>query len=244
MVEYVLNFTGETQLKYIGHSQGTLMGFVGFSSLPALASKIKVFAAMAPVLYVGHAKGLVRFLADNYFDLDLILRLFGINEFLPSGKITHATALIFCSKEEALICEDVMFAICGPDRSGFNKSRLSVYISHTPAGTSLQNMLHWAQGALRDDLSYFDYGKKKNLEIYHQASPPAHTPPFNLQLPIALYHGGNDWLVQPDDYERLLKIPKLVRHKKIDTFEHLDFLWGLQAAKEVYSDIIQLFDKY
>ena len=244
MIEYVLSFTEETQLKYIGHSQGTLMGFIGFSSLPALASKIKVFAAMAPVLYVGHVKGLVNFFAGILPLEKIIADLFGIGEFLPSGKLSHSLASLFCEKDDAFICEDVMFALCGPDRSGLNKSRLSIFVHHTPAGTSVQNMLHWAQGVLNDNLSHFDYGKKGNMEKYHQPNPPAYSPPYQLQLPIALYYGGEDWLVQPEDYQKLLKIPKIVRQRKLDSFEHLDFIWGLLAAKEVYSDIIQLFEKY
>ena len=243
MIDYALNYTNQSQLKYIGHSQGTLMGFLGFSSNRELADKIKIFAAMAPVLYVGHIKGLVRFIADNYFDLRLITELFGIHEFLPSGKLTHITAELFCQKADALICENVIFAICGPDQSGLNKSRLAVYVSHTPAGTSLQNMLHWGQAVLRDNVTRFDYGKKENLIKYKQPYPPAYEP-FNIQIPIALYHGKKDWLVQPKDYERLAKLPKVVHEKELDTFEHLDFLWGVNAAKLVYSDIVELFEKY
>ena len=244
MVEYVLNYTNQSQLKYVGHSQGTLMGFLGFPANQQLASKIKIFAAMAPVLYVGHIKGLLRYIADNYFALHLITELFGINEFLPSGKLTHEAAELFCKKADAFICESVIFAICGPDLNGLNKSRLSVYVSHTPAGTSIQNMLHWGQGVLRDNVTRFDYGKKENMKKYNQPYPPAYELPFNLQIPIALYRGQNDWLVQPADYEHLTKLPKLVRQKYLDKFEHLDFIWGLDAAKEVYSDIIELFDNY
>ena len=244
MIEYVLNYTNQSQLKYIGHSQGTLMGFLGFPANPKLASKITIFAAMAPVLYVGHIKGLIKFIADNYFDLHIITELLGLHEFLPSGKLTHITAELFCGKEDALICESVIFAMCGPDLRGFNKSRLSVYVSHTPAGTSVQNMLHWGQGVLRNNVTHFDYGKKENMKKYNQTFPPAYVPPYNLKMPIALYHGKNDWLVQPDDYEHLKKISNLVRQKYIAGFQHLDFLWGINAAKEVYSDIIELFDNY
>ena len=243
MVDYVLNYTNHSQLSYVGHSQGTLMGFLGFSSSKELADKIKIFAAMAPVLYVGHIKGLVKFIAENYYDLHLVTELFGIHEFLPSGRLNRAAAELFCEKADAFICEDVIFAVCGPDESGFNKSRLAVYVAHTPAGTSLQNMLHWGQAALRDNVTRFDFGKKENLRKYNQPFPPAYEP-FNVQIPIALYHGKKDWLVQPKDYVRLTKLPKVVYQKELDTFEHLDFLWGVNAAKQVYADIIELFERY
>ena len=243
MIDYVLNYTNQTQLKYVGHSQGTLMGFLGFSANKALAAKIKIFAAMAPVLYVGHIKGLIKFIAENYYDLKVVTELLGIHEFLPSGKLSRTTAAIFCEKADAFICEDVIFAICGPDQTGLNKSRLVVYVSHTPAGTSLQNMLHWGQAAVRDNVTRFDYGRKENLQKYNQPYPPAYEP-FNIQIPIALYYGKQDWLVQPKDYDRLSKLPNVVVQKQLDTFDHLDFLWGVNAAKLVYSDIIELFEKY
>ncbi|KAI6646566.1 Gastric triacylglycerol lipase-like [Oopsacas minuta] len=243
MIDYVLNNTGKLQLKYIAHSQGTLMGFLGFSSNKELASKIKIFAAMAPVLYVGHTKGLIKFIAERYYDLDLLIKLLGINEFLPSGKLSHTLAELFCGKIDAFICEDVIFAICGPDQTGFNKSRLVVYVSHTPAGTSVQNMLHWGQAALRNNVTHFDYGKKENMKKYNLPYPPAYDP-FNIQIPIALYHGEYDWLVQPKDYQQLSKLPNIVYQKELETFEHLDFIWSIHAAKLVYSDIIELFEKY
>ena len=49
MINYVLQVTGQEQLFYVGHSQGTLMAFTGFSDNPALGKKIKAFFALAPV---------------------------------------------------------------------------------------------------------------------------------------------------------------------------------------------------
>ncbi|KAI6657912.1 Gastric triacylglycerol lipase-like [Oopsacas minuta] len=187
-IDYVLNYTGKLQLKYIAHSQG-------------------------------------------------------LHVLLPSGKLTHTTAELFCGKIDAFICEDVIFAICGPDQTGFNKSRLVVYVSHTPAGTSVQNMLHWGQAALRNNVTHFDYGKKENMKKYNLPYPPAYDP-FNIQIPIALYHGKYDWLVQPKDYQQLSELPNIVYQKELETFEHLDFIWSIHAAKLVYSDIIELFEMY
>jgi lysosomal acid lipase/cholesteryl ester hydrolase len=46
MINYVLDHTKLENLYYVGHSQGTMMGFSGFSINKDLASKIKLFIAL------------------------------------------------------------------------------------------------------------------------------------------------------------------------------------------------------
>ena len=63
MINYVIEVTNQTEIFYVGHSQGTVMGFAGFSVNQVLASHIKAFFALAPVAHAGHIKGLLRVLA-------------------------------------------------------------------------------------------------------------------------------------------------------------------------------------
>ena len=71
MVDLVLNVSQQEQIYYVGHSQGTVMGFAGFSSLPELASKIKLFVALAPVTTVSYIEGLFKFISDFYKELEV-----------------------------------------------------------------------------------------------------------------------------------------------------------------------------
>ena len=64
MIDYVLQFTEEEKLVYIGNSMGTVMGFAGFSTQPKLEAKIKLFIALAPVARVGHIEGALAIMAD------------------------------------------------------------------------------------------------------------------------------------------------------------------------------------
>jgi lysosomal acid lipase/cholesteryl ester hydrolase len=45
-LQYVLNFTGNETLSYIGFSQGTAQAFAAFSRNEELASKINIFIAL------------------------------------------------------------------------------------------------------------------------------------------------------------------------------------------------------
>lgn len=51
-INFILNKTGQEQVYYVGHSQGTTIGFIAFSQIPELAKRIKMFFALAPVVSV------------------------------------------------------------------------------------------------------------------------------------------------------------------------------------------------
>ena len=71
MLNYALEVSGQDQLSYVGHSQGTSMGFGGFSSMPELAAKVKLFVPLAPVANVSHCEGLFKALSHIYKEGDV-----------------------------------------------------------------------------------------------------------------------------------------------------------------------------
>lgn len=73
------------------------------------------------------------------------------------------------------------------------------------------------------------------------------SPSYNLtalSIPTALFTGGQDWLADPTDVAGLIpKINttgKVFYHKNIDAYDHLDFIWGLDAATLVYHEIVNM----
>ena len=63
-----------------------------------------------------------------------------------------------------------------------------------------------------------------------------------IKVPMVLFTGGEDWLADPADVANLLPVLNgtghLKYHKNIPYYAHLDFIWGLDAAKMVYGDIV------
>ncbi|GMS80018.1 hypothetical protein PENTCL1PPCAC_2193 [Pristionchus entomophagus] len=165
MIDYVLEKTGEKSLYYIGHSQGTLTMFSKLSLDPSFAPKIKKFFALAPVGSVAHIQGSLHELVDRFGDeAELYYELFGSGEFLPNDMVTQLIAEWVCGTTEKGEdrCDNVLFQIMGPEMSdNFNKTRTEVYLSHNPAGTSTQNILHWLQMVEKGTVSRFDYGTTK-----------------------------------------------------------------------------------
>ena len=56
------------------------------------------------------------------------------------------------------MCENGFEIIAGPDKGNMNKTRLPVYMAHYPAGTSVKNMLHYAQ-MVRSGKNFFQWRK-------------------------------------------------------------------------------------
>ena len=66
MMDHIVSVTGQAKLYYIGHSQGTAMGFAGFSSNHTLGAMVKRFYALAPITISHHITGGMKFLSDSY----------------------------------------------------------------------------------------------------------------------------------------------------------------------------------
>ncbi|XP_032890260.1 putative lysosomal acid lipase/cholesteryl ester hydrolase [Amblyraja radiata] len=244
VIDFILKKTDQAQLYYVGHSQGTTIGFIAFSKMPELAKKIKVFFGLAPVTTVKYATSpLVKLARLPEF---VIHEIFGNQDFLPQTKMVTWFATRVCSRfliEE--LCGNVYFLISGFNTKNLNMSRIPVYSAHCPAGTSVQNIVHWSQNAKSGHFQAFDWGtENKNMDHYNQTVPPVYNIKY-MNIPTAIWTGGRDWLADPKDVNMLLgQVPNLIYHKQLSDWEHLDFIWGMDAPKRLYVEMIDLMRKY
>lgn len=243
VIDLILKTTGQEQIYYIGHSQGTTIAFIAFSTMPEMAKKIKIFFALAPVVTLQHSIGPIA--VSKFVPGCLIKEIFGDKEFLPSSSLIKLLADKFCNHpvlEE--ICGNIFFILCGFNKWNMNMTRVPVYLSHCPAGTSVQNMLHWSQALHSSQLKAYDWGREDNIKHYNQTTPPLYNIK-DMKIPTAVWSGGNDWLADPEDVTLLLpEINNLVYHKEYPEWQHLDFIWGLDAPYRMYNEILQLLKKF
>ena len=101
MVSYSVKISGQKDLIYIGHSQGTLIAFSQLGTNPYLASQVKLFVALGPVSHVNHIKSPIKLLADVGAESKQLIwyKVFGKKDFLPSTTVIDWMADEFCNIE-------------------------------------------------------------------------------------------------------------------------------------------------
>jgi len=222
------------------------MGFGGFPFQTELAAKVDLFIALAPVAYVSHQESLLlTYLAD--LDIAFWLELLGEKEFLPESWLLELIANSLCV-DFPPACADVIFLLCGWNINNMNETRMNVYMDHTPAGTSVRNMIHWSQAVVDGLFEMYDYGYIENEVHYHSATPPQYSLGNMTSPPMAFFTGTQDQLADPTDVKHLLSslpssnYPVVVHNEP--SYEHMDFVWGMDAKTKIYPTIVQLINKY
>lgn len=252
-VNYILEATGAEKIGFVGHSQGTTIAFAAFSSDKTLADHISIAVMLAPVAFATHITSkIMKWLAR--LDVATFVKELGVNDFLPAVSIESELFGRFC-KEVPQPCLNILSMIAGYNPSNINTTRWPVYLAYSPAGTSVQNMMHWTQAVrLKDEnrLQEFDFGQQCHKEFifrkacnqhrYGSKMPPAYNI-SSVSVPVALFTGGQDVVADTVDSELLAAaLPDniIIFKKEEPTYEHLDFTWGMNAHQLIYPYVMQI----
>lgn len=245
MIDYVLEQTGQDSLYHIGHSQGTTTFYVMTSMRPEYNAKIKAHFSLAPIAYMNHMTSpLMHILAFWSGGIDLLAELIGINEFLPSNDFMAMVGDVLCADDDPtqILCSNVLFVICGFSPSEMNATILPALMGHTPAGASVNQLMHYAQEINSGTFRQYDFGLA-NLEKYGSLTPTA----YNLNAitaPIYLLWSHNDWLSAESDVLKLCSgLGNACAGRFVvsdNDFNHLDYLFGIHAPEYVYNKVISL----
>uniref|UniRef100_A0A663LX90 AB hydrolase-1 domain-containing protein n=1 Tax=Athene cunicularia TaxID=194338 RepID=A0A663LX90_ATHCN len=238
---FIMNKTGQKDVYYVGHSEGTTTGFIAFSTYPELAKRIKMFGALSPVITGSYATSpLVKIISVPE---PLLRVLFGYKGALHQIGFLRGPVTQLCASLDKF-CGHVLCYIAGGNIKNLNTSRIDTYVGHSPAGTSVQDIIHWHQIRCAGQFQAYDYGSKENMKKYNQSTPPTYTIE-KIGTPIAVWSGGQDKFADPKDMANLLsRIPNLIYHEHFPAWGHLDFIWGLDATEKMYRKIIELMTKY
>ncbi|CAB3239683.1 unnamed protein product [Arctia plantaginis] len=237
MIDYALDYTGNQQLYYIGHSQGGTVFLVLMALKPEYNRKIAAAHLMAGVGYQkyfpnGQLKTAARFV-DTIYSLSKTL---GIVELypellMPSTFNGYRTA-DYCTGDpkQKDLCE-----LYGVDHILRSDSSLD---SLMPAGASLKQAAHYGQNIRDKRFRRYDHGSITNLINYRSLNPPQ----YDLSLidsDVTMHYSLNDNLLDERDVlEMAADMPNTkVRKVARESFEHVDYVVA-PDAKELVTDYI------
>lgn len=244
-IDYILNVTGQSQIKIVGFSEGTTMTFILLSTKPEYNKKISVFVGLAPIAYLKNAVGPLGFLIHVGPILNAILP---INEIAGYFSITKAVLNLICTQLPISyeFCYGGFFnPLIGPHLSGIESSFFDVIMGHFPAGTSKKNLIHYSQIGLRGPFAKYDYGTVKNLEKYGSFVPPSYDLK-KVTAKVVLVSGLNDMVSTIDDVKLLHdELPNVIDWKilKDPLYNHLDHLWAADAHEVVNTYVLEMLAK-
>jgi lysosomal acid lipase/cholesteryl ester hydrolase len=128
-----------------------------------------------------------------------------------------------------------------------NASRIQVYLSQAPAGTSTLNILHWVQGITTPTFQMFDFCSEESNQAHYGANQPPAYDLSKLAVPTALFYGKHDYMADTTDVDKLIQEAgpsgMIQTIEELDSFAHLDYVWGKDANRLVYDKVVALLLK-
>lgn len=248
VIDYIMEIKGDaTKITFIGHSMGTSILFAMLSMRPEYNRILSAAFAFAPIAFMSNVRSPLKNLAPIASNVAYMETLYGSHEFLPKdsvlGKLYTSCNL---NSNDFGVCKNVIYYLCGHDEKQLNKSLLPVFISNLGTGTSWKTTVHFAQEIMSDGrFQQFDYGVIGNIKHYGTSKPPEYDL-SKITLPITLFWSKNDLLSDEKDVMTLLdKLPTYTDTYMIpfEDFNHLDYLWALDANELLNNKVLDLLSK-
>jgi hypothetical protein len=129
--------------------------------------------------------------------LEPAFKKLGLYNFIGVNKWESVLELAYC-KVNRQDCVDIILAFTDTDPSVDNLDRFQEFLADFPAGSSLNDLVFFAQDIRTPTMKQFSYGEKENRKRYGSIEPPE-IPLQDLRIPVALVSGSLDLLADPTD---------------------------------------------
>ena len=224
---YIFNKTNQ-KINYIGHGQGSTQMFAHLADPkgkhPAVASYLRKFAALGPVVYLSNVRSSpIKSIAGIPKIAELLLNI-ATRGFLNPTRKTPADDTV--CKNFPSFCK-IGLTLFDENPKQNNAKRLDYLAGHFPAGTSARDVTHFIQSMkAKGAFEKYDYGSVINMKKYGTRTPPK----YDLSLvteDVGLFTGTEDLVADPADVAQLNKDLKRAK-KTIRSYQlgHYSFTIG------------------
>lgn len=109
---------------------------------------------------------------------------------------------------------------------------------------SVKQLFHYGQLVNSKGFQKYDHGIEENLELYKNRIPDDYKLD-NIRCPLVLHHGDSDKVVKTLDVEKAMQsLPNIVAYNKIPDFQHMDFLYAIDANELINNKILEYLRLY
>ncbi|XP_028155985.1 lipase 3-like [Ostrinia furnacalis] len=240
-LDYIERHTGQKKLHYIGHSQGGTSFLVLNSLRPEYNAKFISFHGMAPAAFFKHNTHMITSLAPHIDLIEPAAFAIGRAEVFGNREFIEWFNMNMCA--ESSIFAPVCSAIWVSTTSDyFNTTMIPLFLGHSPAGSSIRQLSHYAQSINHHTFRRFDHNPVTNLITYGRRTPPDYDL-SKVTAPAYIHYAVNDLMTNFRDVEILIeKLPNVKVAHLVDSpvFDHLDFVWGSGVKARLYDKMIGL----
>uniref|UniRef100_T1KPI2 Lipase n=1 Tax=Tetranychus urticae TaxID=32264 RepID=T1KPI2_TETUR len=242
MVDYIIEETGFEKIVYIGYSQSTIAMLTLLAKQPQFACKLDLNINVSPEAFIGDQKGISSIIQPSLLLTEIGSEYSG--PVIPFIQEFVAILSILCTNDAVKpICFEINNYVFGPDREMISPDQIKELVSQVDQ-MSLKSVLHYMQSSKYDQIREFDYGPKKNLEVYGSEEP--HKFPFEI-VPIhnlVIISGLNDYLAPQVSVQKLRDIlpdrPFIDHVVTWPLWSHVDILLADEAFEYMHSVIIDI----
>lgn len=104
--------------------------------------------------------------------------------------------------------------------------------------SSIKQFVHYGQLVQRKGFQKYDHGHGSNKipEDYKLS---------NIICPLVLHQGDQDKIIKSVDVERAIEsLPNVIAYNKIPDFQHLDFIFAMDANELINGKILEYLMKF
>ncbi|KAI8894203.1 Alpha/Beta hydrolase protein [Globomyces pollinis-pini] len=228
-VDFILNFTNSPKLNYIGFSQGSAIAFAALALDEELNHKINHVFGLAPAMKPKKIPNdFFNSIPPNYFYYFL-----GNGSFVPFVQHFHRIpAGIHINRSIIKSAMKLIFK-WDLDKLGTTDRELLLF-QNVFSPTSVQNFVHWFQILSNDRFAPYDRGDQPYRSVPLLAYPTKH-----ITSKLTLYCGNLDNIADIEYLENALPCHTNIHFRD---YEHLDFVWAVDAKEQVWDEIISIMN--
>ncbi|XP_016840181.1 gastric triacylglycerol lipase [Nasonia vitripennis] len=244
-IDVVLEKTRQTKLTYIGYSMGTTLSYMLLSSKPEYNEKIDLLVSLAPVAFFTPPASI---LIKSLISTILLANKFS-NEILPQSIDIAQFAKDSCNNSAFNPCK-IFLSHFARGIHNLSEPDVQKILAYTPAGTSYYTVEHYQQ-LMNNDRKFqkYDFNTRwytSNMGKYYQTTPPQYDVSSINAAHIIIYSLA-DVFVKVEDAKYLKdNMKNVIAFEEVadKNFNHVDFIWSVEAKKLVYEPLLKIMSKH